>query len=120
MRGICRWAIAGLVAFVMAFVSSSSTAQAPDNFRWVDFHSPNDQDVVNWVMRALQSQKWTSIREIGVEYDQALVITTSRSSPQSSPSRDSFSIWSVSLANRVLLFLVDGTNLRLVVWLLLV
>lgn len=95
------------------------TAQAPDAFRWIDFHSPNDQDVVNWVTGAIAGQKWTAIREIGVEYDAALVITTYRSSPQAAPNRDSFSIWNVSLANRALTHIVDGTNLRLLDWLLL-
>jgi len=117
MRGAFCWAVA---LAVMAMVgSASSTAQAPDSFRWIDFHSPNDQDVVNWVTRALQEQKWTAIREIGVEYDQALVITTNRNSVQGAPNRDTFSIWSVSLANRALVHLIDGTNLRITDWLLL-
>jgi hypothetical protein len=116
MRGFFCWAVA-LVAMAVGVVSC--TAQAPDNFRWVDFHSPNDQDVVNWVTRALQQQKWTAIREIGVEYDQALVVTTNRNSVQGTPNRDSFSIWSVSLANRALVHIIDGTNLRIADWLLL-
>lgn len=74
---------------------------------------------MNWVTRALAGQKWTAIREIGVQYDGALVITTYRSSPQGTPNRDSFSIWSVSLANRAVTHLIDGTNLRLMDWLLL-
>jgi hypothetical protein len=116
MRGIFWWAVA-LVAMVVGV--SSCTAQGPDNFRWVDFHSSNDQDVVNWVTGALEAQKWTAIREIGVEYDQALVITTLRNSAQGTPNRDSFSIWSVSLANRALTHIIDGTNLRIADWLLL-
>ncbi|WP_162601816.1 hypothetical protein [Occallatibacter savannae] len=118
MRGHLWWAGA-LVALAMAVGAVSCTAQAPDNFRWVDFHSPNDQDVVNWVRRALEEQKWTAIREIGVEYDQALVITTNRNSPQGAPNRDSFSMWSVSLANHAVVHIVDGTNLRIADWLLL-
>ena len=116
MRSILRCAVA-LVATAVG--AASCPAQAPDSFRWVDFHSSADQDVVNWVTRALQEQKWTAIREIGVEYDQALVITTSRNSAQGTPSRDSFSIWSVSLANRALTHLIDGKNLRITDWLLL-
>ena len=119
MRGVFRWAVAGVIALAMAFVSLPCTAQAPDTFRWIDFHALRDQDVVNWVTRALQEQKWTAIREIGVEYDQALVITTNRNSPQGTPNRDAFSIWSVSLANRALTHIVDGTNLRIADWLLL-
>jgi len=118
MRGISSWAGAFL-GLAMVFPASPSTAQAPDNFRWVDFHSPNDQDVVNWVRRALEQQKWTAIREIGVEYDQALVITTNRNTAQGTPNRDSFSAWSVSLANRAVTHIIDGTNLRIEDWLLL-
>jgi hypothetical protein len=81
MRGIFWWAVA-FIAAALAVGATSCPAQAPDNFRWVDFHSSNDQDVVNWVTGALGAQKWTAIREIGVEYDQALVITTWRNSAQ--------------------------------------
>jgi len=116
MRGIFWRAV---VLAAMAIGVGSCTAQAPDSFRWIDYHSPNDQDVVNWVTRALQEQKWTAIREIGVQYDQALVITSNRNSAQGAPNRDSFSIWSVSLANRALTHIFDGTNLRIVDWLLL-
>jgi hypothetical protein len=105
---------------VLAMASASlCTAQSPDSFRWIDFHSPTDQDVVNWVKGAIAGQKWTAIREIGVEYDAALVVTTYRSSPQAAPNRDSFSIWNVSLATRALTHIVDGANLRLLNWLLL-
>jgi hypothetical protein len=116
MRGFFWWAIASVATAVGV---GSCTAQAPDNFHWVDFHAPNDQDVVNWMRRALEQQKWTAIREIGVEYDQALVITTNRNSAQGTPNRDSFSAWSVSLANRAVTHIIDGANLRIADWLLL-
>ena len=119
MRRIPRWAIAGLIALTTAFFPLLSTAQAPDTFRWIDFHSQGDQDVLIWVTRALDGQKWSAIREIGVQYDAALTITTYRSSPQASPNRDTFTIWSVSLADRKLTHIVDGTNLHLTDWLLL-
>src|SRR4051812_29417802 len=79
MRSLFCWAIA---VAAMAGGVGCCAAQGPDSFRWIDFHSPNDQDVVNWVRRALEEQKWTAIREIGVEYDQALVITTNRIAAQ--------------------------------------
>lgn len=119
MRRVCRFAVVGLVLLAMVIVTSSCGAQAPDAFRWIDFHVRSDQDVVVWVTRALDGQKWTAIREIGVEYDAALVITTNRATPQSATNRDTFSIWSVSLSNRALTHLVDGANLRLTEWLLL-
>ena len=42
------------------------------------FIPPEDQDIVVWVTRALDAEKWTAIREIGVHYDAALVVTTQR------------------------------------------
>jgi hypothetical protein len=114
MRRIPFWA-----ALILITLAPFATAQAPDSFRWIDFHSPNDQDVVIWVTRALDGKKWSAIREIGVQYDAALVITTFRASPQGPANRDAFSIWSVSLKDRALTRIVDGTNLRLTDWLLL-
>jgi hypothetical protein len=92
--------------------------QAPENFRWIDFHAQSDQDVVVWVTRALTVADWTAIREIGVEYDAALVITTQRASPQSAPNADTFTIWSVSLTNHALTRLLKGVNLRLLGWMM--
>jgi hypothetical protein len=92
--------------------------QAPDAFRWIDFHSAKDQDVVTWVTRSLAVENWTSIREIGVEYDAALVITTTRSNPQSLPAADTFTVWSLSLTNHSYVPLIKGVNLRLLDWLL--
>lgn len=92
--------------------------ETPDTFRWIDFHSPKDQDVVVWVNKALEAEKWTAIREIGVEYDAALVVTTERASPQSNPSSDKFSVFSVSLTNHSVNALIKGVNLRLLDWML--
>jgi len=92
--------------------------QAPDTFRWVDFHSAKDQDVVVWVTRSLEPEKWTAIREIGVEYDAALVVTTLRSSSQSLPGADTFTVWSASLTNHSLMPLIKGVDLRLLDWML--
>ncbi len=119
MRAILRRTACVLVAAVLAAITPPSTAQAPDTFRWIDFHAQSDQDVVVWVTRALDGQKWTAIREIGVQYDAALVVTTTRATPQSATDRDTFSIWSVSLSDRALTHIADGANLRLVDWLLL-
>jgi len=106
------------VLVASAIATHSMHAQAPDGFRWIDFHAPSDQDVVIWVNRALAAEKWSAIREIGVEYDAALVITTDRSSPQSSPADDAFSVWSVSLTNHALTPLLNGVSLRLLGWMM--
>jgi len=95
-----------------------SAQQAPDAFRWIDFHSAADQDVVTWVTRSLTVEKWTAIREIGVEYDAALVVTTTRSNPQSLPASDLFTVWSLSLTNHSYVPLLKGVNLRLLDWML--
>jgi hypothetical protein len=119
MRGVLPWAVAGLIALAIAVVTSSCAAQAPDTFRWIDFHAQSDQDVVVWVTRALDNEKWTAIREIGVQYDAALVITSLRATPQSATNRDTFTIWSISLSDRKLTRIVDCSNLRLMDWVLL-
>ncbi len=119
MRCIPRWVVVGLIALAIAVVTSSSSAQAPDTFRWIDFHAQSDQDVVVWVTRALDNEKWTAIREIGVQYDAALVITSLRPTPQSATNRDTYTIWSISLSDRKLTRILDCANLRLMDWVLL-
>ncbi|HEY1253292.1 MAG TPA: hypothetical protein VGF01_00775 [Terracidiphilus sp.] len=104
----------------MAILATSSPLCAQqDPFRWMDFHSDKDRDIVVWVMRSLAVEKWTAIREIGVQYDAALVVTTERPSPQSSTSNDTFTVWSLSLTSHDLTPLIKGVNLRLLDWLLL-
>jgi hypothetical protein len=78
----------------------------------MDFHSDKDHDIVFWVERSLAAEKWTSIREIGVQYDAALVVTTLRAAPDAPANQDSFNVWSVSLTNHSLTPLLKGYNLR--------
>jgi hypothetical protein len=82
----------------------------------MDFHSEKDQSVITWVTRALDAAKWTAIREIGVQYDAALVVTTLRPSPQSPPTADSFNVWSVSLTSHLVTPILKGANLRWLDW----
>jgi hypothetical protein len=108
-----------LVVLLAAMLAVPLRAQqAPDAFRWIDFHSASDQDVVTWVTRSLTVEKWSSIREIGVEYDAALVVTTARSNSQSLPAADTFNVWSLSLTNHSYVPLIKGVNLRLLDWVL--
>lgn len=86
--------------------------QTSGTFRWIDFHSQPDQNIVIWVTRSLQVANWTAIREIGVEYDAALVITSDRTNPQAPPGSGVFTVWSVSLTSHVVAPLVTGVNLR--------
>jgi hypothetical protein len=92
-------------------------AQGDPAFHWVDFRSDADQPVILWVTRALSTEKWTAIREIGVLYDAALVVTTDRSSPDALPSSDTFQLWSVNLTNKLKTPLLKGVNLHWVDWL---
>jgi hypothetical protein len=87
-----------------------------DTFRWMDFHSAKDQDILVWVTRALEAEKWSSIREVGVLYDAALVVTSLRTNPQASPDADTVNLWSVSLTTHALTPLLKGVNLRWLDW----
>lgn len=116
MRCILPRAGLVLLTALLTAASSLSSQQAPDNFRWIDFHAQKDQDVVTWVSRALAVQDWTAIREIAVEYDAALVVTTKRATPQSAATADMFSIWSVSLTDHTVTPLLSGVNLRWLDW----
>jgi hypothetical protein len=88
------------------------SARQPTDFYWVNFHSPKDQSIVVWVTRSLTVEDWTAIREIGVMYDSALVVTTNRATPESLPDTDSFNVWNVSLTNHMVTPLLKGVNLR--------
>lgn len=90
----------------------SGSAQTSNTFRWIDFHAQKDQNIVVWVTRSLQVDKWTAIREIGVVYDAALVVTSTRANPQAPPTANTFTIYSVSLTSHVAAPLVTGVNLR--------
>jgi hypothetical protein len=86
--------------------------QQDETFHWIDFHAEKDQPIVVWVMRSLDREKWSAIREIGVMYDAALVATTLRNAPDASPAADTFQLWSVSLTKHMATPLLKGTNLR--------
>jgi len=82
----------------------------------MDFHADKDQSIVVWVTRSLDREKWSAIREIGVLFDAALVVTTERSAPDASPASDDFQLWSVSLTKHVATPLLKGANLRWLDW----
>ena len=116
-RSLLR-SLLSLSLLLVSFGSPLAAQDSPETFRWIDFHSPKDQDVVNWVTRSLESEKWTAIREIAVEYDSALVVTTLRQSPQALVAADTFNVWSASLTSHTVTPLLKGVNLQLLDWML--
>lgn len=114
MRAVSSWLLPLLIA--AALIAPFALHAQQDPFRWMDFHSDKDQDIIVWVTRSLAAEKWTAIREIGVQYDAALVVTTLRPSPQSPANADAFQVWSVSLTNHSLTPLLKGVNLRWLDW----
>jgi len=112
MRVVSPRNLAALLCGLLA--AATSLYAQPDPFRWMGFRGQDqkDQDIVVWVTRALAGENWTAIREIGVEYDAALVVTAQRANPQADPADDAFQIWSVNLTNHALTPLLKGYNLR--------
>lgn len=110
MRVVFLRFFCAVIALMLAVVTPLYAQSDP--FRWMDFHSQKDQDIIVWVTRSLSEQDWTAIREIGVQYDAALVVTTMRPTPQSPANADTFTVWSVSLTSHVVAPLLKGVNLR--------
>jgi hypothetical protein len=103
-------------AAALALAVPLHAQQTSGTFRWIDFHDSKDQNIVAWITRSLTVEKWTAIREIGVVYDAALVVTTDRPTPNSPPSDDTFTIWNVSLTSHVVAPMLRGVNLRWFDW----
>jgi hypothetical protein len=98
---------------MLMMVTAGLSAQAQDDpFRWTDFHASKDKDIVAWVTRSLLVEEWTAIREIGVQYDAALVVTTKRSKADAPPNADTFTVWTVSLTSHDHAALLTGVNFR--------
>ena len=116
----CAVAVAAVLtpASILCAQQPADTAQQQPagGFYWINFHNPKDQDIVVWVTRSLAVDEWSAIREIGVKYDAALVVTTDRKTPQSLPEDDTFSVWSASLTSHAVTLLLGGVNLRIFDW----
>jgi len=116
-RGIASVRFLALAALV--FPAPLFAQQDLGAFHWIDFHdAPNSKDAATaaWVTQSLRAEKWTAIREIGVQWDSALVFTTERATPQSAPPSDTFTVWSVSLAKKDVQPLLHGASERILNW----
>lgn len=100
------------MAAALVFCAPLCAQQTSGEFRWIDFHAPQDANIVAWVERSLLMEKWTAIREIGVVYDAALVVTVNRAGANATPANDTFTVWNVSLTSHVVAPIVTGVNLR--------
>jgi len=116
MRSVSLRRLLCLFSSVLFLTATLRAQQSSDAFRWIDFHSRQDQNIVAWVTRSLEVDQWTAIREIGVKYDAALVITSLRATPQSLPANDTFTVWSAALTSHLVAPLLTGVNLRLFDW----
>jgi hypothetical protein len=101
---------------MLACITPSPAQPAIDAFHWVDFHDAKDAPAVAWVTQSLKAEHWTAIREIGVQWDSALVITSERKTPQSTPLTDTYTVWSVSLSKRDVQPLLHGVSPRILNW----
>jgi hypothetical protein len=106
------------LAMAVALAGAAPLFAQPEvgSFHWVDFRDAKDAPTVAWVTENLKAEKWTAIREIGVQWDSALVFTSLRATPQSPPSSDTFTVWSVSLSKKDVQPLLHGASERILNW----
>jgi len=110
---LCMIVTMGVLAFSSSFASGQTTVEG---FHWVDFHDPADAKYVTWVTKELTAEKWTAIREIGVQWDSAIVVTSLRATPQSPPPSDTYTVWAVALAKHAVQPLLHGANPHILNW----
>jgi hypothetical protein len=114
--GTLAWRVAAVFGALSLCVGSALAQPASEAFHWIDFHDAKDAPTVAWVTQSLKAEKWTSIREIGVQWDSALVLTSLRATPQSTPPSDAYTVWSVNLAKREVQPLLHGVSPRILNW----
>jgi hypothetical protein len=95
---------------MFTFFAVLGRTQAPEGFSWVNLQS--DKTTITSDRHALHSNRYTSIRKVGLKDRYAIVLTSSRDGDA-----DLWSIYDVSLATNEARVLVRGYRLRLLDWL---
>src|SRR5664279_835865 len=109
-----RWVLLLVLALTVGTKFSGAQVPVLDGFSWLDLKS--DTDKVAAVTKALETQKYTALREIAVVDDAALAITTTRDNPQAQPEFDHYIVYSVSLKDGSVQQLLAASRLRLLDW----
>jgi len=109
-----RISVSGIVLGFLA-LSSCAAGQAPEGFHWVDFRQ--ETSTVSSVERALKSEQYTAIREVGVLNGFALVMTVQRDPSQSTPVGDVWRVYNLSMKTGSIQELLTGYNLEIKDWL---
>src|SRR3954454_16083289 len=78
-----------------ACCAQSASGQAMEGFSWTDLHQ--DTERVAAVLKSLEGEKFTALREIAVVGDAALVITSTRATPTAKPEQDQYTAYSLDL-----------------------
>jgi hypothetical protein len=104
-----------VLLIAVALAANAAHAQVLEGFTWVDLKS--DTATVTSVTKALEAQKYTALREIGLIGDQALVITAARADLIAQPQQDRFNVFGISLKDGKVDPLLDGADLRIFDWL---
>jgi hypothetical protein len=99
---------------MLPFLARIGCAGTPLGFTWVNLET--DKATMSSVRHALHDQAITSIREVGVEEDYALVMTASRDTGAPTPDYDSWSVYSIELRTGKNHLLVFGYGIKLVDW----
>ena len=88
--------------------------QLPEGFHWVDFRK--EATTLSSVERALTSEEYTVVREVGVLNDFALVMTVNREPGQATPMGDVWQVYNVSMKDWSIHTLIAGYNLEIKDW----
>ena len=106
-----------MIFLLYACCGRSASAQAMEGFAWTDLHQETER--VAAVSKSLEGEKFTSLREIAVVGDAALVVTSTRATPTSRPDQDQYNAYSLDLKSpdQKPELLMTGTHLQFRDWL---